>query len=94
MTYLRHVTSRNLTLSIAKWVAREPCCTSRPISISLSMHNSFSHLARSFRALLGRRDRGIVTERFDVTAEVCRPDVEILIAEMVEAQIVHVIPAA
>ena len=35
----------------------------------------------------------IVTERFDVTAEVCRPDVEDLIAQMVEAQILRAIPA-
>ncbi len=36
----------------------------------------------------------IVTERFDVTAEVCRPDVEALITQMVEAQILRAVPAA
>ncbi len=36
----------------------------------------------------------IVTERFEVTSEVCRPDVEALIVQMVEAQILRAVPAA
>ena len=35
----------------------------------------------------------IVTDRFDVTAEDCRPDVEALINQMVEAQILRAVPA-
>ena len=35
----------------------------------------------------------LVTERFDVTAEICRPDVEALLAQMVEAQILRVVSA-
>ena len=36
----------------------------------------------------------LVTERFDVSAERCRPDIETLIAQMVEAHILRVLPAA
>ncbi len=35
----------------------------------------------------------LVTERFDVTPEVCRPDIEALIEQMVAAQILRVQPA-
>lgn len=35
----------------------------------------------------------IVTERFDVLAERCRPDVRTLLDEMVEARIIDAVPA-
>jgi hypothetical protein len=35
----------------------------------------------------------IVTEHFDVSADQCRPDVRVLVDEMVEARIVDIVPA-
>ncbi len=36
----------------------------------------------------------LVTDRFDVSAERCRPDIERMLAEMVEARLLRMVPAA
>lgn len=35
----------------------------------------------------------VVTEKFDVSAEQCRPDINTMIQQMIEANVVRVVPA-
>lgn len=35
----------------------------------------------------------IVTEKFDVAAEVCRGDIEVLVGQMIDAKVIDTVPA-